>query len=585
MSTPATIPLNELRHDFEAPPSSGITTTRTARGSVDELIASITAMGLIVPLTIQVYEGVAYVVGGNQRLRALRAIHGPDSAWRAKVTDSSDLNAQPKEVALAENVIRAPLHPVDAYEAFAELVSKGVEAADIAKRFGITLHYVKQSLAIAQLAAPIRELWRSGKISAATAEAFTLETDQKRQLAVLRRVEKQEGDVRDWAVRRELIGDGRAGGKMIAFVGAEAYEAAGGKVMRDLFKGNHGVSDQALLARLAEEKLAAACVGLVTEGWKFAVHGKEAEGHYAWNREHRDGKLTKDEAALVKDLTKRSTELGEKIDGDDRIDDDDNDALADLEAQIEGIQTTGKMRAYTPQDRAKLGCVVSIGNDGKLEVSPGWKMPAAKAAKVAAKEAGGLTAADRKKVAANRVKAAAKGQVSKALEVDLTIAKRRAVKRALAGWGAANAVTAGGATAGVSRLPALLAALVAKLIKPEDNWHREIDEKMIDAMFEVLPADLVNEACLSVFDAPDYFQRSPAPFATVALSEIAKHHGPVPTPEKTKDLKALAAAEATRTGWLPVHLRTVHYPGPVLTPEKTPAKVKGAAKAKRKAAK
>jgi hypothetical protein len=54
------------------------------------------------------------------------------------------------------------------------------------------------------------------------------------------------------------------------FVGAEAYEAAGGIILRDLFEHDDGgwVQDPALLNRLVGEKLAIKAERVRAEGWK-----------------------------------------------------------------------------------------------------------------------------------------------------------------------------------------------------------------------------------------------------------------------------------------------------------------------------
>ena len=55
------------------------------------------------------------------------------------------------------------------------------------------------------------------------------------------------------------------------FIGIEAYETAGGVVMRDLFQHDDGgwLQDPALLDRLVTEKLQAEAEALRDEGWKW----------------------------------------------------------------------------------------------------------------------------------------------------------------------------------------------------------------------------------------------------------------------------------------------------------------------------
>jgi ParB family chromosome partitioning protein len=59
--------------------------------------------------------------------------------------------------------------------------------------------------------------------------------------------------------------------KRAAFVGVDAYEAAGGAVARDLFDADGGgyFVDPALLDRLAADKLAVLAEGVRAEGWRW----------------------------------------------------------------------------------------------------------------------------------------------------------------------------------------------------------------------------------------------------------------------------------------------------------------------------
>ena len=59
--------------------------------------------------------------------------------------------ADAAEISLTENVVRAPMHPADQFEAFRDLVDDGSTPADIAARFGITETAVKQRLKLARV--------------------------------------------------------------------------------------------------------------------------------------------------------------------------------------------------------------------------------------------------------------------------------------------------------------------------------------------------------------------------------------------------------------------------------------------------
>ena len=100
-------------------------------------------------------------------------------------------------------------------------------------------------------------------------KAFAVTTDRKRQMAVWEQVVAQGYRPSAWQVKRLLTEERVPGATAVArFVGVEAYEAASGQVMRDLFARDDesGVwfEDPVLLAKLATEKLQAAAEELAT---------------------------------------------------------------------------------------------------------------------------------------------------------------------------------------------------------------------------------------------------------------------------------------------------------------------------------
>ena len=56
--------------------------------------------------------------------------------------------ANATEISLAAN-LHAPMHPADEFEAFKELVEKGIPVADVAARFGVTETVVQKRLRLA----------------------------------------------------------------------------------------------------------------------------------------------------------------------------------------------------------------------------------------------------------------------------------------------------------------------------------------------------------------------------------------------------------------------------------------------------
>src|ERR1700733_16128855 len=121
------------------------------------MVASIRAHGLLAPLVVRADDASAgdfKVIAGNRRLAALRDVY-KDSPRPPKVlcvlrpVDDDTADA----MALAENFIREPMHPLDEADAFAHLArdeGKGVEAS--AAEFGVTPSYVRRRVKLARLA-------------------------------------------------------------------------------------------------------------------------------------------------------------------------------------------------------------------------------------------------------------------------------------------------------------------------------------------------------------------------------------------------------------------------------------------------
>ena len=164
------------------------------------------------------------------------------------------------------------------------------------------------------------------------------------------------------------------------FVGVDAYEAAGGQVMRDLFaeEYEHGVwfEDPVLLEKLATDRLHAAADELATR-WKWAVPMIEV----AWDDTARYGRIepqpgvpTDEEKAEIEELETRHDELA-NLDEEDWTD----ELVAEGEsvmARLEEIQGAIKARAvFRRDDFAMAGCIATIGRDGTLQVIAGLVKP------------------------------------------------------------------------------------------------------------------------------------------------------------------------------------------------------------------
>ena len=378
------IPLDRL-----VPSPANVRKTAAGKSAFAELKASIPVHGLLENLVARSTEaaedgGERYaVIAGARRLAALNELASEgiieaDYPVPCRIVANG---ANDSEISLAENVIRVAMHPADQVEAFGALALAGATVADIAARFGASERTVEQRLRLGHVAPELLDAYREDKIDLAILKAFAATTDRARQLAVWEQVSEQGYRPSDWQIKRMLTEDRiPAGAALARYVGVDAYEAAGGPVLRDLFADEHenGVwlEDPALLMKLALDRLQVAADELATR-WKWA----EARLDVDWSDLARFGRVhptpaepTDEEKAEIEKLHVRHDELV-NMDEDEWTDELIEEAEA-IEPRLAEIQDAIKARAvFKPEDIAISGCIVTVGNDGALQVVHGLVKP------------------------------------------------------------------------------------------------------------------------------------------------------------------------------------------------------------------
>jgi ParB family chromosome partitioning protein len=203
-----------------------------------ELEASIRARGILQNLIVHpapvdgqdIYE----VDAGGRRLKVLQKL-----AAEGLIEDYHPVPclvrepAASLETSLMENTVRAAMHPADEFVAMAALIDADAAIDEVAKRFGTSERRVKQRLRLGKLAPELLDAYRNGDISLDVVTAFTLGTDHAAQLAVWGQL-KHNSYIQPYTVKRLLTERAEPlDSNLGQFVGAEAYEAAGGKVTTD----------------------------------------------------------------------------------------------------------------------------------------------------------------------------------------------------------------------------------------------------------------------------------------------------------------------------------------------------------------
>ena len=350
-----------------------------------ELKASIAGHGLIENLVVRSDgPGGGYaVVAGGRRLAALKALaeDGVLDAAHPVPCLIVEGDAASSELSLAENIVRIPMHPADQVTAFMELAESGVTVATIAARFGISEPLVEQRLRLGNAAPELLDAYRADEIGLETLKAFAVTTDHGRQMAVWEQLANQGYRPSAGQVKRLLTEDRvQANSAMALFVGVDAYEAAGGAVLRDLFadEDESGIwlEDPALLQKLAMEKLGETVKNLQTR-WRWATAAPEAD----WTSLARYGRIQPERAEPTEEETAELERL--RIREDELANLDEEDWTEELGEEARAIETrTGEISAaiearttYRPEDYAIAGAIATIGWNGELQVIGGLVRP------------------------------------------------------------------------------------------------------------------------------------------------------------------------------------------------------------------
>jgi ParB family transcriptional regulator, chromosome partitioning protein len=350
------------------------------KGFVDELAASIKAHGLQQNLIVS-KDGKKYaVIAGGQRLKALQHLakagdikpaHPVPCMVTAGETDATELS-------LAENVVRANMHPADQFDAFCKLIDKGATVTDVAARFGITETVVQQRLKLARVSPVILKAYRAEKLNLEQVMAFAISDDHEAQENVLDNLrdhyDTHPGTIRDALTENHICTTDRR----VKCVTLKAYEKAGGTIRRDLFSQDDDhvfILNTVLLAKLLAEKLERAAQPVRAEGWKWVeVHpdfGYQEKSSF----QRRYAELTPLQPEQQSALDNLQQEYDALYDtwSDNSDDEEQPERMNELEELIETFNDREKI--WTPETLAIGGAVVTIGYNGKTDIERGLVRP------------------------------------------------------------------------------------------------------------------------------------------------------------------------------------------------------------------
>lgn len=160
--------------------------------SIEELAESIARRGLIQSLHVRpVLDGEGQETGmfevpaGGRRYRALEMLAKQKRLNKTTpvpcVVSAASAGILIDEVSLAENIERAPLHPLDQFRAFQAMRDKGMTEEDIAAAFFVDVNIVKQRLRLTSVSPALLDVYAEDGMELKHLMAFTVSHDHARQ--------------------------------------------------------------------------------------------------------------------------------------------------------------------------------------------------------------------------------------------------------------------------------------------------------------------------------------------------------------------------------------------------------------------
>jgi ParB family chromosome partitioning protein len=183
LSVSRDIPFNKLL-------LSGCNVRRTKAGvSIGELADDIARRGLLQGLSVRpvldadgAETGMFEIPAGGRRYRALELLVKQKRLARtALIPCVIRTDGIAEEDSLAENVQRAPLHPLDQFRAFLALREKGQSEEEIAATFFVSVAVVKQRLRLAAVSPRLLEAYAEDAMTLDQLMAFAVSGDHERQ--------------------------------------------------------------------------------------------------------------------------------------------------------------------------------------------------------------------------------------------------------------------------------------------------------------------------------------------------------------------------------------------------------------------
>lgn len=326
--------------------------------------------------------GVFEVPAGGRRYRAIerliKAKRFPKDGLVPCIVRKSDTKILAEDDSLAENLLRAGLHPLDQFRAFQDMLDKGMTEEEIAAAYLTTIQVVKQRLRLNAVSPVLRDAYAQESMTLDMLMAFTVNPDHERQEQVWEAVQhsynRQPFHIRQLLTETTVP----ASDKRARFVGLDAYVAAGGTVLRDLFEDDNGgwLQNPALLHSLVGERLKTVAEEIGTEGWKWVKIDLDLPYGYDHGLRQVTGSfvdLSDEERVERETLRAEYDRLETEYDGADELPDEIDQRLGEIEEALDAYEK--RPVVYDPAEIARAGVFVSVDRDGDVMVDRGYVRP------------------------------------------------------------------------------------------------------------------------------------------------------------------------------------------------------------------
>ncbi|MBY3053940.1 ParB/RepB/Spo0J family partition protein [Rhizobium laguerreae] len=356
--------------------------------SIEDLAEDIAHRGLLTSLNVRSEldgdgneTGIYRIPAGGRRYRALERLVAQKRLAKTAGVPCIVSKGETLEVedSLAENVQRVSLHPLDQFRAFQTLREQGLGEEEIAARFFVSVATVRQRLRLASVSPRLLDLYAEDEMTLEQIMAFSITNDHVRQEQVWDTVSRSHSR-EPYYIRRLLTETAiRASDRRAVYVGIEAYEAAGGVTMRDLFDQDQGgwLQDPALLEQLVMEKLKADAEAIqVSEGWKWVEAAFDFPyGHTSGLRRFygEQAEMTEDELARYDATRAKYDKLDAEYSEASEYSEATEQKLEELGSELDRLND--RPYVFEPQEVARGGVFVSLGASGELKIERGFVRP------------------------------------------------------------------------------------------------------------------------------------------------------------------------------------------------------------------